>query len=80
MAKMITNFAIRVAGLVPDTSRQRNFTDSDNESIEMQLYIKLSCQLGIMGLKSDGSPDVVFNPADDVTRAEFGTMLSRIIW
>jgi hypothetical protein len=79
MAKMITNFAIRIAGMVPDISRQCNFTDIANQSTEMKLYIKLSCQLGLMGLKSDGTPDTTFNPTDEVTRSQFGTVLSRLI-
>ena len=33
-----------------------------------------------MGLKSDGTPDTVFNPGDELTRAQFGTVLSRMIW
>jgi hypothetical protein len=40
----------------------------------MQLYAKLSCQLGLMGQNVE-----TFKPNDIVTRAEFGTVLSRIL-
>jgi hypothetical protein len=52
-----------------------------NLSPEMRFFIKTSCQLDIMGQKSDGTtPDKIFNPKDPVTRAQFGTMLSRLIY
>jgi hypothetical protein len=45
-----------------------------NQSEEMQLYAKLSCQLGLMG---QGITN--FRPDDVVTRAEFGTVVSRML-
>ncbi|HBB04145.1 TPA: hypothetical protein DCZ39_04610 [Patescibacteria group bacterium] len=41
----------------------------------MRFYIKLACQLGIMGINSS-----LFNPNGIVTRAEFGTVLSRSLY
>lgn len=40
----------------------------------------MACQLGIMGLQQDGTPDTVFNPNQHVTRAMFGTALSRLLY
>jgi len=74
MAKMISNFAITIAGLSPDTSAECDFNDIANQSSEMKFYIKLSCQLGLMG---QGITD--FNPNGQLTRAEFGTVMSRLI-
>ncbi|HBB04410.1 TPA: hypothetical protein DCZ39_06020 [Patescibacteria group bacterium] len=51
------------------------FDDVANQSTEMKFYIKLSCQLGLMGV---GITD--FNPNGGVTRAEFGTVLSRALY
>jgi len=48
MAKMISNFAITLAGFTPDTTKECTFTDIGNQSTEMKFYIKLSCQLGLM--------------------------------
>ncbi|MEI8090756.1 MAG: S-layer homology domain-containing protein [bacterium] len=31
-------------------------------------------------MKPDGTPDTAFHPNDEVTRAQFGTMLSRLLY
>jgi len=80
LAKMISNFAINVVGLKINTWVTCNFTDMTKESAEMKLYAKISCQLGIMGLKADGTPNTKFNPNGIVSRSQFGTVLSRLIW
>lgn len=74
MAKMISNFAITLAGFTPDTTKECTFTDIGNQSTEMKFYIKLSCQLGLMWVGIN-----TFNPQDTITRAQFGTILSRLI-
>ena len=53
MAKMISNFAITLGGFTPDTSKNCTFDDIGNQSAEMRFYIKLSCQLGLMGIGID---------------------------
>lgn len=75
MAKMMVNYAIEVLGLEPDTTATCNFTDIANETEELQGYIKQACQLGLMG---QGITE--FNPNGVVTRAQFGTVLSRALW
>jgi len=50
------------------------------ESQEMKFYAKLACQLGVMGVNPDGTPASNFNPNGTVTRAEFGTVLSRSLY
>jgi hypothetical protein len=49
------------------------------ESDEMKFYANLACQLGLMGLNDQGSANETFNPNETVTRAQFGTVLSRLI-
>ena len=56
-----------------------DFTDMDSESIEMRFYSKLACQLGLMGLNANGLQVATFNPNEEVTRAQFGTVLSRTL-
>jgi hypothetical protein len=80
MAKFLSMFAIQVLGRQPDLTRVCEFSDMGEESFEMQGFARISCQLGIMGLQQDGSPDTVFNPNQQVTRAMFGTALSRLIY
>ncbi len=79
-AKMFSEFAIQVAGLTPDTTKKCEFKDIHNEIKELQKYIKLSCQLGIMGVDYYWNPDTIFNPNYFVTRDQLVTMLSRILF
>jgi hypothetical protein len=74
MAKMISAFAILLGDRLPNESLACNFNDIANQSIEMKFYIKLSCQLGLMGQNISN-----FNPREEVTRAQFGTIMSRLI-
>jgi hypothetical protein len=41
----------------------------------MKTYIKIACQLGLMGVHVSS-----FAPEEEVTRAQFGTVLSRALW
>lgn len=75
MAKMMVNYAIKVMSGIVDTWRQCEFDDIENQSNEMNAYIKLSCQLGIMWVDT-----TKFNPDWIVTRAQFWTVLSRILY
>jgi len=80
MAKMISNFAVKTLQAPINTWRNCNFSDTKNQSQEMQEYAKLACQLWLMGLQSDGTtPMKDFDPNGVVTRAQFGTILSRML-
>ena len=80
VAKIISLFAVKELDMQPDIERTCRFSDIRNESEDLQSYMELSCQLWIMGLKKDGTPDTIFKPNNYVTRAQFGTMLSRLIY
>ncbi len=75
MAKMISSFAILLGGAVPNTNLSCTFADTANQSTEMNFYIRTSCQLGLMGINMTN-----FDPNGEVTRAQFWTILSRVIW
>ncbi len=81
MAKMVSQFAIKVLKMKPDTKKTScTFPDMNNESKEMQFYATIACQLGLMGLDTDGTtPKATFDPNDTVDRAQFWTILSRIL-
>lgn len=80
MAKMISVFAMEVFNLKPDRSKKCNFPDIGDQSQELKDFIKLSCQLGIMGYKADGiSKRAKFEPNKQVTRGQFITILSRLL-
>jgi hypothetical protein len=74
MAKMMVSYVTEVLGKAPDTSLPCIFSDTNNESPELQWYITQACQLGLMGIGI-----TAFNPAAVVTRAQFGTVLSRAL-
>ncbi len=79
LAKMMSEYAIKILGQTPDTTRKCVFTDMNNQTAEFQNYAITACQLGLMGLKTDGTPATKFDPNDQVNRAIFGTTLSRAL-
>ena len=80
MAKMLVNYADKILEKPIDTWMNCSFTDMAKQSEEMQYYAKVACELWLMGLSSDGTPATKFNPTDEVTRAQFGTVLSRALY
>ena len=83
MAKMISVFATKELWMKPNTSKDcSNFADSiASYNQEMKDYMVMACQLEIMGIHTtnyEAIPD--FMPSKHVSRAEFGTVLSRILW
>ena len=83
LAKMMTMFTIQVVGIYPDTSKPGcdEFNDVANESAEMKFFMKTACQLELMGLEPDGkTPKKKFYPNQYVDRAQFGTILSRLVY
>ena len=77
MAKMLSVYSTEVLGKTPDTSAACTFTDIDSVKGDLHDYIIESCQLGIMGQNMPGNK---FRPYDTISRAEFGTALSRVLW
>jgi hypothetical protein len=75
MAKMLSVYAVEVLGYEADTSKACNFTDIDSVKGDLHDYIIKSCQLGLMG-----QGITAFRPYDTISRAEFGTALSRTLW
>ena len=74
---MLSHFAINVLGMIPDTSKTAIFKDiSPNLDSDYNNWVTLAYQLWIMWLNMDG----YFRPYDKITRAEFGTALSRILY
>lgn len=49
-AKMMSNYAMNVLDMEPDTDKVCEFDDMADESAEMQGYAITACQLGLMGL------------------------------
>lgn len=75
MAKMISNYAINVLWLIPNSNGNCTFKDVPSDINEAYDYwVTKSCQLWLMWqwIKD-------FRPYDKVTRAEFATVLSRLV-
>ncbi|MEI6119154.1 MAG: hypothetical protein WCP92_08385 [bacterium] len=45
MAKMMTEFTVKIIGKQPNTRILCSFGDTKNETAEMKFYIKIACQL-----------------------------------
>ena len=75
MAKMLSVYSTEVLKATPDTSAACTFSDIDSVKGDLHDYIIESCQLGIMG-----QGITAFRPYDTISRAEFGTALSRVLW
>jgi len=75
MAKMLSVYATKVLGMTPNTTAVCTFSDIASVQGDLNGYITESCQLGIMG-----QGITAFRPYDTISRAEFGTALSRVLW
>ena len=79
MAKMLTNYAENVLGINDfDTSKNCKFKDVSNAlDKQYDYWVTKACQLGIMWVNMKNNN---FNPYDPVTRAQFATALSRLLF
>lgn len=75
MAKMLSNYAINILGLTPDTTKSCYFSDVPSSlDHKFDNWVTKACQLGLMWVWISQ-----FNPNDYVTRAQFWTVLSRAL-
>ena len=82
-AKMISEYAVNVLWKQANTWKNwcDKFADISYETAEMKKFIKTSCELWLMWISSDGVTAMKnFYPNWFVTRAEFGTVLSRLLY
>ena len=79
MAKMLSQYAINVLGKEPDVSKWvTRFSDVTNKmNKDYDNWVNLAYQLWIMW---QNMKDNKFRPNDEVTRAEFVTALSRMLY
>ena len=78
MAKMLSYYAINVLWQKPDETRYNKFNDiTDKLDAQYDSGVTLAYQLWIMWINM---PNNNFRPNDEVTRAEFATALSRMLY
>lgn len=75
MAKMMSNYAVEILNLVPNTWKVCDFDDLSWQNEEIKWFIIQSCQLWLMWVWLTS-----FDPQWEVTRAQFGTVLSRAMY
>lgn len=79
MASIMSLYAVNVLGKKPDESKSCNFNDIHmeftTESMEIFLWIKKACRLWLMWVWISE-----FNQDWKVSRAEFWTVMSRLLW
>jgi len=79
MAKMVGQFVEYYANNISrDYSKNCNFKDGKIWG-DLQDRMVTICQMGIMGQDGNGGTLSYFRPYDTVTRAEFWTLLSRVL-
>ncbi|MDR3168777.1 MAG: hypothetical protein LBU27_03310 [Candidatus Peribacteria bacterium] len=75
-------FATKLLHKSPDTEKTvcTQFTDLHQINLDLQPYVVESFQLGLMGMNGDGiGVQEAFFPERTITRAEVGTILSRLL-
>ena len=80
MAKMMSVFAVKVLGKSPVLTGTVDYKDLNQVNGDLTGYIQQAYQLQIMGIDAKGNPIANFNPNAQVTRAEFATVLSRVLY
>ena len=78
MAKMLSQYAMNVLGQKPANIVTPKFNDvTDKQNSDYDDWVTLAYQLWIMW---QNMPNNKFRPNDEVTRAEFATALSRMLY
>lgn len=80
LAKIMSAYAMKEYHLKPLITGAANYKDVNADLGDLADYIQLAYQLQIMGIDADGTPIQAFEPHKLVSRAEFATVLSRVIW
>ena len=76
-AKMFSEFAMSMGQTADTESNTCNFNDlGPVAGTDLETYAVTACQLGLMGINTNG----IFNPNGVLSRAEFGTVLSRVLF
>ncbi len=80
LAKMMSVYVTKVLGKQPVLTGVAQYPDVDSKMGDLADYIQLAYQLQIMGIHHDGTALTYFEPNKFVTRAEFATVFSRVLY
>lgn len=77
---MMSVYVTKVLGKQPVLTGVAQYPDVDSKMGDLADYIQLAYQLQIMGIHHDGTSLPYFEPNKFVTRAEFATVFSRVLY
>lgn len=81
LAKMMVVFMSWTLQREPIIEEEANYKDVDSKKLwDLAWYIELAYQYQIMGINADWTPIDEFNPNKTVSRWEFATVLSRVLF
>ena len=78
--KMLSIYAIKLLGMKHVTEKSVTYPDVSNKLGDLAFYIQEWYKLQIMWIHADGTPLSKFSPNSLVTRWEFWTVFSRILY
>lgn len=80
LAKMMVVYIQKVVEKDPALTWDVTYADVDESLGDLAGYIKLAYQYQIMWINADGTPIEKFNPYGLVTRGEYATVFSRVLF
>lgn len=80
LAKMMSVYVTQILGKDKVITGTVQYPDVDEKLGDLAQYIQLAYQLQIMGIDAEGKALPNFMPHQIVTRAEFATVFSRVLW
>lgn len=80
LSKMMVVYIQKVLGKSPVVTGDVSYSDVKEELGDLFGYIKLAYQYQIMWINADGTPIELFNPYGIVSRWEYATVFSRVLF
>jgi len=80
LAKMMSQYLTKVLWKTPATGEKANYADVNESLGDLADFIEIAYAYKIMWINADGTPLKNFNPNGLVTRAEYATVFSRVLY
>ena len=80
LAKMMSQYMTKVLWKTPVDTEKAEYADVDESLGDLAEYIQTAYAYKIMWINADGTPLKNFNPSGKVTRAEYATVFSRVLY
>ena len=80
LAKMMSQYMTKVLWKTPVDAEKAEYADVNESLGDLADYIQTAYAYKIMWIKADGTPLKNFNPNGKVTRAEYATVFSRVLF